>query len=255
MQLISGDDGQGRGQAHSLLQLSANPISSLCCALVATRSSSVSHQTGSFAPGGDASPSGRKLSGSNSSDDSPSPAAQYSGQQGASSFSQQHGNGANQHTDTAGTSASSTGWTFQGFRGPWNRPQHISSNLRGSDTQPAANTSLQHSLGVTGLWNWCEEIAVSGWAAAGHRAQGGVLVPSWGVTLSSYPDGAGDAWALSLRRCCDSSLTSELDRALTAELSLQKAMADGVLLTPGLVYARGPGSRLATLCCRTEWHF
>ena len=78
----AGDDGQGRGQAHSLLQLSANPISSLCCALVATRSSSVSHQTGSFAPGGDASPSGRKLSGSNSSDDSPSPAAQYSGQQG-----------------------------------------------------------------------------------------------------------------------------------------------------------------------------
>ena len=51
-----------------------------------------------------------------------------------------------------------------------------------------------------GLWQWCEELAVSGWAATGQAGPGGSRGPSWGVTLSSYPDGTGDAWALALRR-------------------------------------------------------
>ena len=57
-------------------------------------------------------------------------------------------------------------------------------------------------------------------------------------------------------RSSDSFLTSQPDSAksLTAELSMQKAIADGVMLTPGLVFACEPGGRLASLCCRTEWH-
>lgn len=57
-------------------------------------------------------------------------------------------------------------------------------------------------------------------------------------------------------RSSDSFLTSRPDgtKTLIAELSMQKAIADGVMLTPGLVFACEPGGSLASLCCRTEWH-
>lgn len=52
----------------------------------------------------------------------------------------------------------------------------------------------------TGLWHWWEELAVSGWAAAKQGSHQGSWPLSVGMTLSSYPDGAGDAWAISLSR-------------------------------------------------------
>ena len=52
-----------------------------------------------------------------------------------------------------------------------------------------------------GLWHWWEELAVSGWAATKlGTAQQGSGPLAVGLTLSSYPDGAGDAWAVSLSR-------------------------------------------------------
>lgn len=51
-----------------------------------------------------------------------------------------------------------------------------------------------------GLWHWWEELAVSGWAATKQGSQQGSWPLSVGMTLSSYPDGAGDAWAISLSR-------------------------------------------------------
>ncbi|DBA84121.1 hypothetical protein WJX77_004887 [Trebouxia sp. C0004] len=238
---------QGDGEAHSLLQLSANPMSSFCCALVTTQSAFASHQNRILASG-----DGVGRSRSSSSEVEESSAVDYPAQQGASG--QQPGNGAAPYADTASTSTSSAGWPFRGLKGPCFRHSHTNSDPRNSQRQPvAAEASGQSCLGVTGLWNWCEEIAVSGWAAVG---QGGSRAPSWGVTLSSYPDGAGDAWAFSLRRSSDSFLTSQPDsvKTLTAELSMQKAIADGVMLTPGLVFACEPGGSLAALCCRTEWH-
>ena len=42
---------------------------------------------------------------------------------------------------------------------------------------------------------------------------------------------------------------------LTLELSMQKAMVDGITFTPALFYAQGPDRSHLSLCCRSEWHF
>ena len=42
---------------------------------------------------------------------------------------------------------------------------------------------------------------------------------------------------------------------LTAEISIQKAVGDGIMFTPGLVYSRGSDRNLLSLCCRSELHF
>lgn len=60
---------------------------------------------------------------------------------------------------------------------------------------------IQGSCHCTGLWHWWEELAVSGWAATRvGAAQQGSRPLAVGLTLSSYPDGAADAWAISLSR-------------------------------------------------------
>ena len=58
--------------------------------------------------------------------------------------------------------------------------------------------------GYIGLWQWWEELAVSGWVATGFGVGQGSQPLLGGLTLSSYPDGTGDAWALALSRCAPS---------------------------------------------------
>lgn len=42
---------------------------------------------------------------------------------------------------------------------------------------------------------------------------------------------------------------------LSAELSIQKPMADGMVLRPGLVYTHYAGRGTVELCCRSSWTF
>lgn len=159
-----------------------------------------------------------------------------------------------QQAATAGS-----GWRCHGLQGPWSTPIK-GDRLQGSPGYQAADTtassrSSELDLGIAGTWNWAEELSVSGWMAIQPRPA--VHPLSWGATLSSYPDGT-DAWALSLRRCAgDAALGTSRNTQMqyTAELSLQRAVADGVTLTSGLVYIRSPMRSTVALCCRSQLSF
>lgn len=154
----------------------------------------------------------------------------------------------------------SAGWAFHGLKGPWSRAPGSPPVTPAITAAPAAVLAKHSSttLAITGLWHWWEELAVSGWAATRvGAAQQGSRPLAVGLTLSSYPDGAGDAWAISLSRQrleCSSAWAGR-HAELTMELSTQRAVADGITFTPGLVFAQGPDCSLLSLCCRSEWLF
>ena len=66
----------------------------------------------------------------------------------------------------------------------------------------------------------------------------------------------GTIWCVACR-CQGDESTVHLanDPHFTAELSLQKTLADGLVLTPGLVYSRSSGHSVASLCLRAEWQY
>ncbi|KAL3139149.1 hypothetical protein ABBQ32_005934 [Trebouxia sp. C0010 RCD-2024] len=238
-------DGGGQDRNRTLLQLAANPLSSLCCALVAVRSTAPA----STGPDSEQNHSSSAVVSRASSDSGLDPRPQ-----GVASDS-----GSAKRPGTA-DKRQGAGWAFQGLKGPWSRAPGSNLVMPPTTAAPAAVLARHAStmLAVTGLWHWWEELAVSGWAAAtlGEEQQGSSPC-SVGLTLSSYPDGAGDAWAVSLSRQRSQISTAQAgaDAELTLELSTQKAVADGITFTPGLVYAQRPNRSLLSLCCRSEWLF
>ena len=110
---VADDDG-GRQKAHSLLQLAVNPISSLCCAIVAAQSTA--HLGG------------------NMSADAHHAALASSSSESSRHDERQHGR-----------------WAFQGLKGPWSRTR--GSSLQGpfDASAPAASAKQSHSaLAITG---------------------------------------------------------------------------------------------------------
>ena len=108
------DNGGGRHRAHFLLQLAANPISSLCCALVAVRSTA---QLGSGL-NADAHRAGAAISSADS----------------------------NSHDDRQNGR-----WGFQALKGPWSRTHGNSSQGPSGATAPAASAKQSHTaLAITG---------------------------------------------------------------------------------------------------------
>lgn len=141
---------------------------------------------------------------------------------------------------------------------------------------PAAGAapSPSRQLGTTLAWRLGDDAVLHGWAAADadeveRRVRGGRLADvrpwQWGLTLGSYPDGSGNAWAASVGHSAAAEGggggaggqgTAPLLPNLY-ELSLQFNLGDGLALTPGLVVLAPRGGRRPTafLGARTAWAF
>lgn len=141
---------------------------------------------------------------------------------------------------------------------------------------PGGSTPARQ-LGTTLAWRFGDDAVLHGWAAADAgdieaRARAGRLASvrpaQWGLSLGSYPDGSGNAWALGVGRSAAAAGAEGAagvgggDGAATSlapnlyELSLQYNMGDGLLLTPGMaVLRRQGGGYTALLGVRTAWAF
>ena len=127
----------------------------------------------------------------------------------------------------------------------------------------AVGGAARRQLGATLAWRLGDDAVLHGWAAAdadeversvrvGRLAD--VRPQQWGVTLGSYPDGSGNAWAAGVGRS-QAGGGGRL-RPNLFELSLQFNMGDGLSLSPGLVVlARQAGGHAALLGLRTVWDF
>lgn len=129
-------------------------------------------------------------------------------------------------------------------------------------------------LGTTLAWRFGDDAVLHGWAAADAddvqtRVRAGRLASvrpaQWGLSLGSYPDGSGNAWALGVGRSAAAAAAPGAqggagEAASLApnlyELSLQFNMGDGLLLTPGMVVLRrAGGGHTALLGVRSAWAF
>ena len=106
------------------------------------------------------------------------------------------------------------------------------------------------------------DVAVlSAWHVAAANAEG-VLSGGSGMRLATVPNTSGVVLAaMASRPCCGSSSSGDGSGATAAaassvcELSASVPVADGILITPGLVMARQSGRTAFALAMQSTWRF
>ncbi|KAK9815530.1 hypothetical protein WJX72_005223 [[Myrmecia] bisecta] len=148
-----------------------------------------------------------------------------------------------------------SGMAFCGLVGPAKGRQHgpTAAHLEAAQSEGQCEEGVRHALGLTGAVNIADQFALAGWASM--LKPGEEYPREWGLTFSPYPDGSGNAWGLSVGRCSCSNRIAMEAAPLVAEASLQMAMGDGLILTPGLVFVKRPEGSTATFAIKSQWQF